>query len=251
MADKHRGAIVTGGAGGIGGAIVLSLRNRGYQIAVFDLARPEANIASNGQDLVHYFETDVRSRDSVNAAVRRARSVLPSLDLLVNAAGVSTMNHAMALTEQEWEFNMRINAMGVLLVCQEVIPHMPDGSAVVNIASAAGKRGAPLLAHYAASKFAVIGLTQSLALELAPRVRVNAVCPGYIRTPMQDRELEWEASLSETTPEVIRDGYIANTPMSRLGMPEDVAHLVCFLASDDADFITGQSINVDGGLIMT
>jgi NAD(P)-dependent dehydrogenase (short-subunit alcohol dehydrogenase family) len=106
------------------------------------------------------------------------------------------------------------------------------------------------LAHYAASKFAVVGLTQSLALELAPRIRVNAVCPGYIRTPMQDRELEWEAKLAGGTPADIKRGYIEATPLARLGTPDDVARAVCFLASDQADFITGQSINVDGGLLM-
>lgn len=252
VADERRGAIVTGGAGGIGGAIVSALQGRGYQVAVLDIATPEAAAHDDIRaESARYFVADVTSGESVGEAVRHARSFLPALDLLVNAAGVSTMNHALALTEEEWELNMRVNARGVFLVCKEAIPFMPDGSSVVNIASAAGKRGAPLLAHYAASKFAVVGLTQSLALELAPRIRVNAVCPGYIRTAMQDREVEWEASLSQTSPEVIRAGYVANTPMRRLGMPEDIAKAVCFLASDDADFITGQSINVDGGLIMT
>lgn len=242
------GAIVTGGVGGIGQAIVRTLRHLGYRVAVLDLAdAPEGTDADSSLVV----RTDVGSEESVATAVREAAGFLPSVDVLVNAAGVSTMNRALALTDAEWELNMRVNAKGVFLVSREVVPLMPGGSSVVNIASAAGRRGAPLLAHYAASKFAVIGLTQSLALELAPRIRVNAVCPGFIQTAMQTRELDWEAKLSNSTPDAVREGYVAATPLGRLGTPEDVARVVGFLVSPEADFITGQSINVDGGLIMS
>jgi meso-butanediol dehydrogenase / (S,S)-butanediol dehydrogenase / diacetyl reductase len=246
---RTRGAIVTGGVGGIGRAIAEALLARDYAVAILDLAVPEASAALAGP-AVRYFAADVADSASVATAVTAAHEFLGTVDLLVNAAGVSTMSHVLDLTDADWDLNMRVNAQGVFVVSRAVIPLMPDGSNVVNIASAAGKRGAPLLAHYAASKFAVVGLTQSLALELAPRIRVNAVCPGFIRTPMQDRELVWEAQLSHSTPEQIKRGYIDATPMGRLGTPVDVARLVCFLASDDADFITGQSINVDGGLLM-
>jgi NAD(P)-dependent dehydrogenase (short-subunit alcohol dehydrogenase family) len=122
---------------------------------------------------------------------------------------------------------------------------------VINIASVAGIEGAELLSHYSASKFAVVGLTQAAAKEVAPfGIRVNAVCPGLIRTPMQDREVIWEAELSGGSPEQIREGYVAMTPLARLGCPADVARLVTFLAADSSDFITGQSIHVDGGLRM-
>lgn len=242
------GAIVTGGVGGIGQAIVRTLHRLGYQVAILDLAAAPAQPNSESICIVR---TDVGSEESVATAVREAASFLPSIDVLVNAAGVSTMNHALALTDAEWELNMRVNAKGVFLVSREVVPLMPEGSSVVNIASAAGRRGAPLLAHYAASKFAVIGLTQSLALELAPHIRVNAVCPGFIQTAMQTRELDWEAKLSNSTPDAVREGYVSATPLARLGTPEDVARVVGFLVSPDADFITGQSINVDGGLIMS
>jgi meso-butanediol dehydrogenase/(S,S)-butanediol dehydrogenase/diacetyl reductase len=247
--QQQRGAIVTGGVGGIGRAITESLRDLDYAVAVLDLTAPDAAAALVGPT-VAYFAADVGDSESVSVAVAEARSFLGSVDLLVNAAGVSNMNHAVDLTDDDWEFVMRVNAQGVFVVSRAVIPLMSAGSNIVNVASAAGKRGAPLLAHYAASKFAVIGLTQSLALELAPRIRVNAVCPGFIRTPMQDRELDWEARLSGGTPEGVKQGYINATPMGRLGTPQDVARLVSFLASDEADFITGQSINVDGGLLM-
>jgi meso-butanediol dehydrogenase / (S,S)-butanediol dehydrogenase / diacetyl reductase len=249
MPTQQPGAIVTGGVGGIGRAVAEALIERGYSVAIFDLAEPTTGTSLPGP-AVRYFAVDVADSGAVTEAAVAAGEFLGSINLLVNGAGVSTMGHALELTDSDWEFVMRVNAHGVFVVSRAVIPLMPDGSNVVNVASAAGKRGAPLLAHYAASKFAVVGLTQSLALELAPRIRVNAVCPGFIRTPMQDRELDWEARLSGSTPEAVKRGYVDATPMGRLGTPTDVAKLVWFLASDEADFITGQSINVDGGLLM-
>ncbi len=123
---------------------------------------------------------------------------------------------------------------------------------IVNVASMAGKRGAaPFLAHYVASKFAVVGLTQAMALELAPhQVRVNSVCPGYVATAMQERELAWEAELRGTTPEAVREEWIADTPMGRIEMPEDVAGVIAYLLGPDAAFMTGEAVAVNGGAHM-
>jgi NAD(P)-dependent dehydrogenase (short-subunit alcohol dehydrogenase family) len=122
---------------------------------------------------------------------------------------------------------------------------------IINTASLAGKQGAPLLAHYAASKFAVVGFTQSLAREVAGHgIRVNCVCPGFVRTSMQDREVIWEAKLRGMTPEAVREEYLALTPLGRLEEPEDVADAVVFLASDAARFVTGEALNVTGGVRM-
>jgi NAD(P)-dependent dehydrogenase (short-subunit alcohol dehydrogenase family) len=171
----------------------------------------------------------------------------------VNAAGVSTMALLVDLSERDWDAMMAVNAKGTFLVMRAVLPSMiaQRAGSIINIASVAGIEGAELLSHYSASKFAVVGLTQAAAKEVAPfGIRVNAVCPGLIRTAMQDREVSWEAELSGQTPEQIRQGYVDMTPLARLGSPADVARLAGFLAGDDSDFITGQSIHVDGGLRM-
>ena len=123
---------------------------------------------------------------------------------------------------------------------------------IVNTASLAAKVGAPLLAHYSASKFAVLGWTQALARELAPKgVRVNAVCPGFVKTGMQAREIEWESRLRNVPAQRVIDDYVAQTPLGRLEQPEDVADVVLFLCSDQARFMTGQGVNVTGGVYMT
>ena len=149
---------------------------------------------------------------------------------------------------------MDVNAKGIFLANQIVVRHfLASGNkgVIVNTASLAGKVGAPLLAHYSASKFAVLGWTQALARELAPQgIRVNAVCPGFVRTGMQEREIVWEAELRGMTPEAVRAEYVSLTPLGRIEEPEDVADVVKFLASSAARFMTGQGINITGGVRM-
>ncbi len=181
----------------------------------------------------------------------RRRSGL--IAFLINCAGVSTMAPFLELTEQDWDLNMNVNAKGVFLVTRQVLRSMVarrEGG-VVSIASAAAKEGTPFLAHYSASKWAVLGLTQSVAREVARfGIRVNAVCPGTVRTPMQDREVVWEGELRGMEPEKVRQSYIAHTPLGRLCEPEDVADVIQFLCSDKARFMTGQAVNVTGGIIL-
>jgi NAD(P)-dependent dehydrogenase (short-subunit alcohol dehydrogenase family) len=165
------------------------------------------------------------------------------------------MKPATELTQADWDFNMNINAKGVYLTNVAAIRQFRKNNVkgvIVNTASLAAKVGAPLLAHYSASKFAVVGWTQALAREVAAEgIRVNAVCPGFVKTPMQQREVAWEAELRGMTPEEVLQSYVAQTPLGRLETPEDVAGVVIFLASDDARFMTGQAINVTGGVYMT
>ena len=165
------------------------------------------------------------------------------------------MNRFVDLSEEEWDLNMDVNAKGTFLCSQAFAGYLvarDRSGTIVNTASMAGKKGAaPFLAHYVASKFAVVGLTQAMALELAHHgIRVNSICPGYVATAMQDREAEWEAGLRGISVEEVRGLYVADTPLGRLQTPEDVARVAVFLASDDAAFLTGESINVNGGAFM-
>jgi NAD(P)-dependent dehydrogenase (short-subunit alcohol dehydrogenase family) len=164
------------------------------------------------------------------------------------------MNLVVDLTEKDWDYNMDVNAKGVFLVSRAMVrkflahDYGQEKPKIVNIASMAGKYGAPFFAHYCASKFAVVGFSQSLALELAPHgITVNCVCPGYVQTSMQERELVWEGKLRGMTPEEVKKDYIAHVPLGRLETATDVANLVAFLCSRDSDYITGQAINVSGG----
>lgn len=254
MATQQRTALVTGAAGGIGRAIACGLAAAGHSVAIADL--DEAGLAGTAAAIgadCEQFLVDVTDATAVGAAVSQVQDVLGVPHVVVNAAGISTMALLVDLSERDWDAMMAVNAKGTFLIMRAVLPAMIARRAgtIINIASVAGIEGAELLSHYSASKFAVVGLTQAAAKEVAPfGIRVNAVCPGLIRTAMQDREVSWEAELSGQTPEQIRQGYVDMTPLARLGSPADVARLVSFLAGDNSDFITGQSIHVDGGLRM-
>lgn len=258
-------AAVTGAGTGIGRAIALALAAAGARVAVTDLneawARQVATEIESAGGQAIPLRLDVTTVDSIKAALQAVVARWGRIDVWCNNAGVSTMNRFVELTEKEWDLNMNVNAKGVFLCSQIVARQMmsqePDSRSnlrgkIINTASMAGKRGAaPFLAHYVASKFAVVGLTQAAALELAPYgITVNAVCPGYVRTGMQEREVAWEAELRGVSPDEVRRLYIEDTPLGRLETPEDVAAVVVFLASPAADFITGEAINVNGGAWM-
>jgi NAD(P)-dependent dehydrogenase (short-subunit alcohol dehydrogenase family) len=259
MADvfdlKGRRALVTGSARGIGAAIARALAQAGVQVAVtdIDLAAAKALAAEIGGGAAA-FQIDVRDRASTERALTDSIAHLGGLDILCANAGVSNMRRAVDLTDEDWNFNFDVNARGVFLsnqvACRYFLAAKRKG-VIVNTASLAAKVGAPLLAHYSASKFAVFGWTQALAREMAPHgIRVNAVCPGFVRTSMQEREIVWEGALRGMTPEAVRNEYVALTPMGRIEDPEDVADVVLFLASDASRFMTGQGVNVTGGVRM-
>jgi meso-butanediol dehydrogenase/(S,S)-butanediol dehydrogenase/diacetyl reductase len=246
-------AIVTGGAGGIGLAIAEALVRQQVTVTICDIDIDAA--AAAAKELGGYAcHVDVRQRISVEAAVSSASELMGGCDILIANAGVSTMQHALDLTDEEWDFNFDVNIRGVFLANQIVGRRFKaqGHGVIVNTASLAAKVGAPLLAHYSASKFAVLGWTQALARELAADgIRVNAVCPGFVNTGMQEREIAWEARLRGVTPERVMADYVAQTPLGRIETPADVADVVVFLCSESARFMTGQGINVTGGVYMT
>lgn len=246
-------AIVTGAATGIGRAIAVALSLQGVRVAICDIDVEAAKNAAAKIPQAVAVAIDVTKRASVEAAFSDVQKQLGGYEILIANAGVSTMQHAVDLTDEEWDFNFAVNARGIFLANQIGARHFVAQGAgvIVNTASLAGKVGAPLLAHYSASKFAVLGWTQGLARELAPRgIRVNAVCPGFVKTGMQSREVQWEARLRGITPEQVIKEYVAQTPLGRLETPEDVADVVVFLCSDSARFMTGQGVNVTGGVRM-
>jgi NAD(P)-dependent dehydrogenase (short-subunit alcohol dehydrogenase family) len=250
-----RRALVTGGGSGIGAAIAAALAKAGAAVAVTDRDEAAARtVAARLGPAARAYRLDVTDASETDRAMDSAIADLGALDIVCANAGVSTMNRVVNLTEDEWDFNMNVNAKGVFLTNRAAVRRFAAAGTkgvIVNTASMAGKVGAPLLAHYAASKFAVVGFTQSLAKEVGPQgIRVNCVCPGYVRTSMQDRELEWEGRLRGMTPGAIRAEYVSLTPLARIEEPEDVADVAVFLASDLSRFVTGEAVCVTGGAFM-
>lgn len=257
MLDDLKGkcAIVTGGATGIGFAIARLFHEAGMRVAIADLNEAGAIDAAKKLGSQHIgVAIDVRDRASVATSFEKVVAAFGGYDILAANAGVSSMKLVVDLDDSDWDFNFDVNAKGVFLTNQAAVKHFiatKRKGVIVNTASLAGKWGAPWLAHYSASKFAVVGFTQALAREMAEHgIRVNCVCPGFVKTGMQSREVEWEATLRKMTPKAVIDEYVSLTPLGRLEEPEDVAKTVLFLASDLAGFVTGEALNVTGGVRM-
>jgi len=253
LSDKI--AIVTGASKGIGKAIALRLAEEEASIVIADVDLEEGEkvsqiIKDKGQGYL-VVKCNVRNSQEVDSMTEKAIQKFGRIDILVNNAGVSSMAPMIDLEEKDWDLNMDINAKGQFLCSRAVAKHMikQKSGKIINNASLAAKRGARFLAHYSASKFAVLGLTYTMAIELAPyNITVNAVCPGIVETDMIEREWKWEGDLRGMTPDEVRDEVLGEILLGRFGQPEDVAGVVAFLASKDADYLTGQSINVNGGM---
>ncbi len=249
-----RKAVVTGAGLGIGRAIALRLAAEGCDVGLLDRSEPAAQeTARQVRELGRAAPVatgDVALREDVEAAMARLCAELGRIDVLVNNAGILRTAPFLETDTAMWRAVLGVNLDGVYNGCQAVLPAMiARGSGViVNMSSWTGKKGVPNHAAYATSKFGVIGLTQSLAGEVSPLgIRVNAVCPGIIvNTAMRDQAeaLNREQGLPDVSTRV------QSIPLKRAGTPEDVASVVAFLASDDAAYMTGQAINITGGLWM-
>jgi NAD(P)-dependent dehydrogenase (short-subunit alcohol dehydrogenase family) len=259
MRFEGKSVTITGGNKGIGRAIAMAFAREGARLLIGyssdeAAAKKTAGQAADAGAEAEIFKVDVTAKQECEAFIDRAVERFGGIDVCVNNAGVSTMNWIVDLTEEEWDFNMDVNAKGVFLSCQKEVRQFiaqGGGGRIINVASIAAKRPAMLLAHYAASKYAVLGFSKTLAREVAEHgITVNCVCPGFVRTEMQAREVGWEAELRGLSREQVLDEYIAATPLGRLEEPEDIAGVVLFLASDDAAFMTGQAINIAGGTEM-
>ena len=250
---RGKTVLVTGGSSGIGRATAIAFSQAGANVVIANRDRKAADaVAGTLAGPALTVSMDVTQRRSVEEGVAGAVARFGGIDVLVASAGISTITAALEIDDAEWDNVLAVNARGIYLTNQVVCRHfLATGrkGAVVNIASFAAKVGLPLLAHYSASKFAVLGWTQALAREMGPHgIRVNAICPGFVRTPMQEREVVWEGDLRGMTPEQVLAEYVALAPLGRLEEPEDVAAAALFLASDGAGFITGQGINTGGGV---
>jgi NAD(P)-dependent dehydrogenase (short-subunit alcohol dehydrogenase family) len=252
---EGRGVVVTGAAQGMGRAISEAFLAEGARVVLADLN--EEGVAATAEELGRDGNTfavrcDVTNSDDVRNLVTASLDQLGAVDVFVNNAGTITMRRVVELDEDEWDTVMDVNAKGVFLCTRAILPHMLDrqSGAIVNIASQAGKRGYKLFAHYCASKAAVIVFSRGVALEVAPHVRINCICPGIVNTDMMEREYAWEEAMTGEPKESIQKRWMAGIPMGRFQEPEHIARVALFLASDDASEMTGQAINVTGGMVM-
>ena len=248
-------ATVTGAGSGIGAAIAATLGTRGYHVIVTDLDLASAENTALSIESAQALALDVTDPAACDAVVNTIVAQHGRLDVWVSNAGISKMQRFVDVSPADLVRSFEVNTYGIFYCGQSAARAMialGTPGRIINTASMAAKQGGvPFLSDYVASKFAVLGLTQAMAFELAPHgIRVNCVCPGFVATPMQTRELIWEAELRGLEPDAVRQMWIDATPLDRLETPQDVARVVAFLASDDAEFITGEAISVNGGAFM-
>lgn len=238
MGNAGKRVVVTGGASGIGRATVDLLREGGAQVFTADLRDP-------GDD-PSFIKTDVADAESVAAFMREAVEAMGGLDAVVNVAGIQRSGGVDVLDEQDWDDQLRINVKSCFLMAKYAVPHLraAGGGAFTTTASLAGLKGFAGMTAYGASKGAVIAFTRTLAVELAAdKIRANCLCPGWVDTPFNDPVIAFEGGV-----DAHRKNVADNVPLSREATPPELASWHAFLISDDASYMTGQAITVDGGL---
>ena len=238
----NRTAVVTGGASGIGLAIARRLAADGARVAILDLNGGAAEEAAGSIEGAVGLQADVADRATVDGAVGKVRARLGRPTILVNNAGMASFDPFLEISGELWSKLLAVNLTGTFNCCQAVVPDMLEEGwgRIVNISSSSIHSGARRMVHYVAAKSGVVGLTKALALELAPRgITVNTIPPGFVDTPMLRR--------SEADGFVNIEQQAAATPVGRPGRPEDIAAACAFLVSDEAGYITGQILGVNGG----
>ena len=250
-----KNVVINGANTGIGKAVAMKCAKEGANVILAVRNRKKVEnlqkqIKIIGRKVV-VIEMDVTKKETIKSLINESKKEFDQIHVFFNNAGVSTMNKVIDISEEEWDYNMNVNLKGVFLCCQQQALFLikQGHGKIINNASMAGKRGASYLAHYAASKYGVIGFSKSLALELAPYgITVNCICPGFVKTDMQKREIEWEAKIRNISESKVKKEYIHMTPLGRLVEPKDVADTFTFLASEYSNFMTGQALNITGGI---
>ncbi len=243
MSFEGKTAIVTGAARGIGLEIARLLASGGAKLVMVDVledALKEAAAQMEGSAEVRTYVTDVTDEDQVEKMIDEVAEEAGSVDILINNAGITRDDLLLRMSQEEWDAVLTVNLKGTFLMTKHAAKYMVRHKAgrIVNLASVSGLVGNPGQANYSASKAGVVGFTKTVARELARKnIYCNAVAPGFIRTEMTD-----------VLPEKAKENALAAIPMKRMGEAEDVAKAVCFLADDEASYITGQVLNVDGGM---
>ncbi|MGM4986398.1 glucose 1-dehydrogenase [Rhizobium sp. SG570] len=256
---NNKVVIVTGAARGIGAGIAADLAEKGAHVVIADLnaeaARQTASKISSGGNNAIAVAVDVSSRASVKALIDQTVSRFGRLDVMFNNAGISQTCPFLKVTEEDFDRIMKVNGLGVLIGTQEAAKQMiaqGHGGKIINTASVAGKQGYPLFAHYCASKFAVVAITQAAARALAEhKITVNCFGPGVVKTELWeqlDREF-LERGLTEKPEQAINE-FSQSILLGRVSLPKDIAGVTTFLASDASDYVTGQTVMVDGGMVL-
>jgi NAD(P)-dependent dehydrogenase (short-subunit alcohol dehydrogenase family) len=238
-------ALVTGGGSGIGRAVCSRFAEEGAEVVVTSRTPEHVEAVAREAGAALAFPLDVGDRDSVADGVGRVVERFGRIDILSNNAGIELAHGppVVETTDEEWELVLRVNVTGAFRACREALPYMPSGGAIVNMASINSFIAWPNDTPYTTSKGALLQFTRSLALEVAPRgIRVNCVCPGIIDTPLTDSFLD----LADDA-DALRREYESVSPFDRMGTAREVADCVLFLASDEASFVTGAALVVDGG----
>jgi NAD(P)-dependent dehydrogenase (short-subunit alcohol dehydrogenase family) len=241
-------AFITGAGRGIGRAIAHKMAAEGAAVVVaeIDLLSGKAvadDLLAAGHRAL-FIATDITRETAVQQAIEQSIAHFGKLDILVNNAGITFRYEATTMTEAQWYTAMDVDVKGVWLCCKYAIPHMQGGGAIVNLSSVHARVTAAKHFPYGAAKAAVLGLTRSLALDYGPHnIRVNAICPGWVRTEAVE---EWIQS--QPDPAAYEARILSFQPVRRIGTPDDIANLVAFLASDEASYMTGAELVIDGGL---
>ena len=240
---EGRRVVITGAARGIGAEIGACFASEGARLALVDVLEPELRAVAERLSATPVVG-DLRDPESARSTTKRAIDALDGIDVLVNNAGVLRFASVLDTTVEEWDLMFEVNTRSMLLTTQVAVPAMVaqgTGGKIVNMASMGAKLGSPNQAHYCASKAAVVAFTRVCAMEFGHLgVNVNCICPGYVLTEMG----------AATRTEEMVASWSAKSPLGRLAQPSDVARTALFLASDDADYCTGQAMNVSGGMVM-